>query len=95
MQQKRRNRVGPLAFAMAVALFAAPSSPVVDAVPTVGGKALAYGPCTSEYMVMQSVQVVHDVVASLPTAGWSSWLSDYARDVYHEAVHDFVTCAHG
>ena len=95
MQNKRRNRLGLLAFAMAVALFGAPSSPVVDAVPSVGGKALAEGPCTSEYMVMQSVQIIHDVVVSLPTVGWSSWLGDYARNAYQAAVYDFVTCAYG
>ena len=96
MEMKTRKAAGALAFALAVALFGAPSSPVVDAVPTVGGEALAYGPCTNEYLVMQGAQAAYDLASYLPgNSGLASWLYDQASRVYQEAVADYLGCAYG
>ena len=82
-------------FAAVVVLFGAPSSPVVDPLPTVGGDALAYGPCDLEYMVMQTTEFVHGIVQIAGPVFGSTVLIGHANTAYEQAVLDFVGCAYG
>ena len=95
MKTKLRKLTGALTFAAVVALFGAPSSPVVDPLPTVGGDALAYGPCDLEYMVMQTTEFVHGIVQIAGPVFGSTVLIGHANTAYQQAVLDFVGCTYG
>ena len=80
-----RQFTGTLVFAFAVGLFGAPSSPTVEALPTVGGAALAYAPpCTFEHFEM--------IDAWLELQEYGGW---YYEKIYEEKRDAYYDCLYG
>lgn len=81
----RKSRYLSASCAIALAgLVGAPSSSIVDAIPTVGGKAHAYAPCSAEYTAMQVAWNFHNEYggAKALKAAW-------------QATYDWIACMSG
>ena len=85
-KQRLKKLTGAFAFAVATVLFGAPSSPVADTVPTVGGDALANGHahCVAEYAALGTAQVLAQLLAPFGGAHW--------YNTYQQALFDFLVC---
>ena len=94
-KQCLKKLTGAFAFAIAAVLFGAPSSPMVEPVPTVGGDALAYAPCSLEYMAMGTTQLLGSFAESFVGPYVTQWVSGYVDIVYDQAVQDYLSCRYG
>ena len=80
-----RNLVGTFVFAFATGLFAAPASPVLEAVPTVGGTALAYAPpCEYEWWEYQPSWAEYQQNGS---NDYYNFVNLPAKDAYYDCLY--------
>ena len=81
---KMKPLLAAFAFALAFGLFGTPAAPGTSVVPTVGGVAAAYAPCSYEYMTMQ--------------VAWDYFMSDGGPVAYLRYLHaawDSYSCMRG
>lgn len=79
--KKLRLSSDALVFAAAVGLFGLPNAPIGSIVPTVGGQAHAYAPCSSEYLAMHLA-----IQAYFAAPSWQTMLDMQC------AIRDFLFC---
>ena len=94
-KQGFKKLTGAFAFAIAAVLFGAPSSPVVDSVPTVGGDALGYAPCAVEYMAMGTTQLLGSFAEPFVGPYVTQWVANHVDSLYQQALQDFLSCRYG
>ena len=76
--------IGALSFALVIGLFGTPTALGTSVIPTVGGFAAAYAPCSYEHMVMQAAWDDYNQYGGF----WA--LMDYLN-----AARDYYSCMSG